>query len=87
MNLAQSHQSHVPLQHCRVRGIILGVYTPTYEGERWRYETQMSKISPTSRERLLYIFDHSEKKQDLYRKSKDSQNEELTRAYSLHQKY
>ena len=44
------------------------------ETERKRYESQMSKVSPTSRERLLSVFDRPEKQRDLYRKWKGSQN-------------
>lgn len=40
------------------------------DAERKRYETQMGKVSLTSRERLLSVFDRPEKRRDLYRKWK-----------------
>jgi hypothetical protein len=38
------------------------------EAERRRYEAEMGKVSPTSRERLLAVFDRPEKRRDLYKK-------------------
>ncbi|WP_309715155.1 hypothetical protein [Armatimonas sp.] len=42
------------------------------EAERKRYEAEMGKVSPTSRERLLGVFDRPEKQRDLYKKWKAS---------------
>lgn len=38
------------------------------EAERKRYEAEMGKLSPTTRERLLAVFDRPEKRHDLYKK-------------------
>ncbi|WP_395140327.1 hypothetical protein [Armatimonas sp.] len=42
------------------------------EAERKRYEAQIGKVSPTSRERLLAVFDRPEKRRELYKKWKAS---------------
>ena len=40
------------------------------ETERKRYEAEMGRVSEPSRKRLLAVFDHPEKRRDLYRKWK-----------------
>ncbi|WP_395144501.1 helix-turn-helix domain-containing protein [Armatimonas sp.] len=45
------------------------------EAERERYSAEMGKVSPTSRERLLAVFDRPDKQRDLFQKWKVSGQE------------
>lgn len=46
------------------------------ESERKRYEAEMGKVSPSSRERLLAVFDRPEKRRDLYKRWKATLTEQ-----------